>query len=105
MFCLNIFHGRNTPDEHLEDWGFDGPIIMNVGFAMTYHTLKVFEINPDGSWGQMLILPRHEDMVNIGGKFYADIELMLPTDQLVLETERPKLSFLELKQLVEANTK
>lgn len=27
---LYLFHGRKTPDEHLQDWGFDGPTINEI---------------------------------------------------------------------------
>ncbi|HAU0134624.1 TPA: hypothetical protein JBF03_10640 [Legionella pneumophila] len=27
---LYLFHGRKRPDEHLQDWGFDGPTINEI---------------------------------------------------------------------------
>ena len=101
MLCLSIFHGRNTPDEVMEDWGFFGPIIENVGFALTYNTLKVFEIQHDGSFGDMVILPRHEDMITLDGKFYADVEVLLPTDPIVSDETREHLTFHQLKAIIE----
>jgi hypothetical protein len=29
---LVLFHGRHTPDEHLEDWGFNGPVLEDVEY-------------------------------------------------------------------------
>lgn len=34
---IGLFHGRNSPDEILDDWGFAGPVIGPVDYAhMTY---------------------------------------------------------------------
>lgn len=36
---LHLFHGRRTPDEELDDWGFDGPVIKGIAaFSCTYFT-------------------------------------------------------------------
>lgn len=35
---MYMFHGRRTTDEHLEDWGFDGPVLKHVvGCWITYN--------------------------------------------------------------------
>ncbi len=36
---IHLFHGRKTPDEQLEDWGHDGPVLGPFPFAhITYNT-------------------------------------------------------------------
>ena len=32
---MKLFHGRNTPDEDLDDWGADGPIIGPLQWVHT----------------------------------------------------------------------
>lgn len=39
---LNLFHGRKTPDEQLDDWGSNGPIIGPCDINCTYGTLRLF---------------------------------------------------------------
>lgn len=37
MLKLYLHHGRKTPNEKLEDWGPDGPVLKNVvGVHQTY---------------------------------------------------------------------
>ena len=99
--CISLFHGRHTATEQLEDWGFDGAVIMNVGFAWTYGSLKIFEIRYDGSFGDMLMLPVYDGMVVLDNKFYGDFEICQPDSDIATNPERTKLTFLELKALIE----
>jgi hypothetical protein len=67
---LELFHGRNHPDERLEDWGFQGPVVgpftnahvtYNVHIKLWHERLqKTFEV------------PIHDDMVELNGKYYGD---------------------------------
>lgn len=36
MLAIRFYNGRNTPDEELDDWGFDGPTFGIAYFASTY---------------------------------------------------------------------
>lgn len=102
---INLFHGRNTVDEELEDWGFEGPILKDVGFAFTYGLLKIFNVNYDGSFGDMIFLPVVEGMVKLGGKYYGDFEILTSDDEaIVRDADRERLTFLQLKAIVEAET-
>lgn len=79
MFELYLKHGRHAPDEHLDDWGFDGPRLQNViGLHQTYfdHIRVVFSdpttkrIAQDiTQWEECdnntLELRRYEDMIEI----------------------------------------
>lgn len=67
---IRLYHGRNHHDEQLEDWGFEGPIIGDVGVSWTYGSLK---IHGDGYF---VSLPLHGDMIGFDGKFYGDFELI-----------------------------
>lgn len=99
--CISLFHGRNSPNEELQDWGFDGAVIMNVGFAWTYGSLKIFEVRHDGSFGDMVILPQVDGMVALNSKYYGDFEICLPTDPIATNPDREKLTFLQLKELID----
>jgi len=45
---LRLFHGRADPDEDMDDWGFDGPIIRDiVAIHFTYMSdVNVFFASP-----------------------------------------------------------
>lgn len=67
---LELFHGRNDPNEHMDDWGFQGPVIGPFSNAhVTYNThiklwserlKRTYEVVFDG------------DMVHYDGKWYGD---------------------------------
>lgn len=99
MVCISLFHGRTDPAQQMDDWGTEGPVIMNVGFAWTYGLLKVFDILPDGKWGDMIFLPVGDGMIQLDGVFYGDFEIILPDSAIAADTERTKLTFAELKKL------
>lgn len=39
---LHLYHGRNTPDEDMDDWGFGGPRIECTCVGFTYDTLWIY---------------------------------------------------------------
>lgn len=41
MFNLSLWHGRHDPDQDMEDWGFDGPVIEGI---VAIHTTYLSEI-------------------------------------------------------------
>lgn len=66
---LHLFHGRNSPDEQLEDWGFEGPTLRIWGFHVTYNaTFRVY--TPDaGDWAELHF---DNDCLYYDGKWYGD---------------------------------
>lgn len=36
---LKLLHGRTTPDEELDDWGFDGPTLEGVSYVHSAYTM------------------------------------------------------------------
>ena len=66
---LKLFHGRNTPDEELEGWGFGGPTLGPLNYVhMTYgDNVKV-------GWGDREedMFSLWEDMICYDGKWYGD---------------------------------
>ena len=68
---IRLYHGRDTKEEQMEDWGFECPYIIQCsGFIWTYGTFRVF-------WGKdwETDLKVNEDMIEFMGKFYGDFEL------------------------------
>lgn len=40
---IRLYHGRNSPEQKINGWGFDGPILNNVeGIVFTYGIPRVF---------------------------------------------------------------
>ena len=79
---LHLYHGRNAPEELLEDWGFDGPHIgplelfhttyrdsCVIGFVDMKTTLKFL---PYPQMGIIHPLNIVEDCIEWKGKFYGD---------------------------------
>lgn len=83
---LTLIHGRNDPDEQMEDWGFEGPIIEGIEWmAVTYMThfrIKVAnneiaeELAKKLGWDMwedcQLLIKFHDDMIEAEGKYYGD---------------------------------
>ena len=38
MLYIRLFHGRTDPDQDMDDWGFDGPVLGPYQFAHTTYT-------------------------------------------------------------------
>jgi hypothetical protein len=68
MLTLHLFHGRNTPDEELSDWGFDGPTLLIGGFHCTYLTTYVVKCE-DEEWHELSI---EGGLLEYEGKYYGD---------------------------------
>jgi len=89
MLSLNLFHGRATPDEELDDWGSDGPVLGPFSFIqVTYGShIKLGFLLPDGSepppeqdWLPDLCID--EGVVFYDGVYYGDftIKAVQPAD-------------------------
>jgi hypothetical protein len=66
---LHLYHGRNTPDENLEDWGFRGPTFGPLDyFHITYLTTFRFareDLDCD--------LATAQDLFVFDGAYYGDL--------------------------------
>ena len=68
MQVLHLFHGRNSPDETLSDWGFDGPMLRINGFHCTY--LETFRVQcEDDEWYDLSIV---EGLIEYNGEYFGD---------------------------------
>jgi hypothetical protein len=73
---LKLMHGRDHPEQQMNDWGFDGPVLGPfevVHFTYTTH-VRCF---PEGSDGDIdaIELCYHDDMLVHEGKYYGDFEI------------------------------
>ncbi|HGF1398125.1 TPA: hypothetical protein ACF8SI_003108, partial [Legionella pneumophila] len=40
---LRLYHGRNNPEQEMDDWGFEGAILNDVdGIIWTYGVPRIF---------------------------------------------------------------
>ena len=90
MLKMHLFHGRNAPDEEMDDWGFSGPTLTGIeSVNWTYGELRLEFATPDAAriahgltgWkgftgpnSTELIVSIVEDMVVTRERFLADEE-------------------------------
>jgi hypothetical protein len=73
---LKLLHGRTDPNQQLEDWGFDGPVLgpfEAVHFTYTTH-VRCFLEGSDGD-AEAIELCYHDDLLVHDGKYYGDFEI------------------------------
>jgi hypothetical protein len=77
---LGLFHGRHTPNEQMDDWGFAGPTIGPLRWCHTTYATHIkieFECAEDASlyFGQDHVnceIDIAEDLLVFDGKYYGD---------------------------------
>lgn len=67
---LGLFHGRNTPEEELDGWGFNGPIIGPLKYVHTTYQTHV-RVCPIGE-SDPFDIQFNDEMFEYDGKFYGD---------------------------------
>lgn len=72
---IQLLHGRKTPDEELNGWGPDGPVLGPFDyFHSTYFTNMVFAcMDEDKVWN--LADSKVEELVHYDGMYYGDFEI------------------------------
>lgn len=66
--CLELFHGRKTKDEELDDWGSAGPIFGPLSFVHTTYQDHI-KFEQDGNWHELWLA---EGMIFYDGIWYGD---------------------------------
>ena len=67
--ALELFHGRSHPDEHLDDWGSQGPVFLVDYVLVTYLSgIKLGIPEPAGDGDLHFV----EDLVFYDGTYYGD---------------------------------
>ena len=80
---LKLFHGRNSPDDVLSDWGFDGPCLGPFEFlAFTYGSLRLGTFDPE------FYLETVDDLFFYDGQFYGDAVVSTDAPDTALDQTR-----------------
>jgi hypothetical protein len=72
---LKLFHGRDDPDEEMNNWGFDGGYIGPLQWAHTTY-LHHFRVHPVESTEDFDLL-FEKDLLVFNGKYYGDWSLFM----------------------------
>lgn len=72
---LRLYHGRNDPDQDMDEWGFEGPTFGPLSaVVMTYlATIRIYGHNTSHE----LWLETTSDMVHWQGKYFGDFEIFV----------------------------
>ena len=90
MIFIHLYHGRKDPEQQMEDWGEDGPVIGPFDwFHGTYFSTFNFGTTKDGAlwWlGDNKGFP--EGLIYYDGMYYGDFEIVSTDDRkLVINAE------------------
>lgn len=94
MMYLKLIHGRKSPEEQLDNWGFEGPVIgpikyvhatyfstFTVGFYDAAAMEEARKLTGWGAWDELTLeMKVVADLVKAGDGYFGDWEL---------STERP----------------
>ena len=69
MLYIRLFHGRINPNQDMDDWGFDGPVLGPYQFVHTTYVSHVRLGRSDGNCDELHI---YEDMLYYDGCYYGD---------------------------------
>lgn len=73
--AIELFHGRTSPDEHLETWGRQGPVFLVDYVHVTYLCdIKLGIPEPAGDGDLHFV----EDLVYYDGVYYGDWSVFSP---------------------------
>lgn len=67
---INLFHGRTDPEQNLEDWGTEGPILGPFKYCHITYLGGFLKLGDD------MVLNCFEDMVYYDGVFYGDFSIL-----------------------------
>ncbi|USQ15519.1 hypothetical protein J2N86_15960 (plasmid) [Legionella lytica] len=85
---LRLYHGRTSPEQEMDSWGFEGPILTGVeGIVWTYGIPRVFFGSSDDynkakeltGWDELgdgLEMSVFEDMIKTKQGYFGDWELI-----------------------------
>lgn len=71
---MRLLHGRLDPDEHMNGWGFDGPVLGP--FAAVHFTyINQIRCIMHGT-EEDIEFEVHDDLLVYDGKYYGDFEIV-----------------------------
>lgn len=75
---LMLFHGRKEPDEKLDDWGFNGPVLGPFPYVHTTYASLIHTGDASGDDIQI-----HGDMIYYDGAFYGDWSVYTDVSEII----------------------
>jgi hypothetical protein len=81
---VTLYHGRNTVDEQLDDWGFgaettEGFVEHPTADAVRLTTAGLWLLDFSGKKAKARLIPFvAKDLLQWGGKFYGDVSIQAP---------------------------
>lgn len=84
---ISLYHGRTTPDQPMDDWGFDGPVIGPCNWIhVTYMNSIRMEFQHSTYASAVNLLQEDEldvvdDLVSHNGNYYGDWEVLYHTPE------------------------
>lgn len=75
---LELFHGRHSPDEELDDWGFQGPVIGPMPFFHMTYGCHIKMGDPDSKNQGIHIEELQVDtegLIHFNGAWYGDVSV------------------------------
>lgn len=68
---LGFFHGRDTKEADMADWGFDGPVLGPLEFVHTTYAADI-KVCRKGQSDADITLTVDDGVIEFEGKFYGD---------------------------------
>ncbi len=69
--AIELYHGREDPDQNLEDWGSQGPVFLDIEY---FHMAYLSDPNVGGA---IDFLTTKGDLIYYDGIYYGDISVFL----------------------------
>jgi hypothetical protein len=93
---LSLFHGRKNPNEQLDGWGEQGPIIGPIEVSFTYGNIK---LHHGTNWDDWEHMHHYEDMIFLDGIYYGDFEIWSTDDPLIANNSSRIINYAQFKEL------
>jgi hypothetical protein len=77
MVYLELFHGRHSPDEVLDGWGFEGPVLGPYPFVHITYGSDIKTGQKDSTQSLDLFIDKF-GLVNFAGAYYGDFSIFGP---------------------------
>lgn len=78
---VKLFHGRNKPDEQLDDWGFEGPTFGPLDYFQNTYNCHPRGGYYDGLYEELIEIEIFNDLYVYDGKYYGDISVFIHQEE------------------------
>lgn len=98
---IRLFHGRTSPDQTLEDWGTEGPIIGPLEIDWLYGTMRLHA----DRCTSFVELPENDGLIEFEGIYYGQFDIVTEEDAGIMQQtseRRPVVPLHEWEKAIEA---